>query len=57
MTTHKRTKLALDRESLVELRPHTLAAIHGGAAHPTLPPPHSNATSCPISLRCEGAAQ
>ena len=57
MTTHKRTKLALDRESLVELRPHTLAAIHGGAAHPTLPPPHSNATFCPISLRCEGAAQ
>lgn len=29
--THKRAKLALARETVVELRPQLLASIHGGA--------------------------
>jgi hypothetical protein len=29
--THKKAKLALARETVVELRPQVLAAIHGGA--------------------------
>ena len=33
-TRHKRTKLALGRETLVELRPHVLASIQGGAGRP-----------------------
>jgi hypothetical protein len=31
-TRHKRSKLALGRETLVELRPHVLASIQGGNA-------------------------
>ena len=31
MKTHKKVKLALARETVVELRPHVLASIHGGA--------------------------
>jgi hypothetical protein len=30
-STHKKAKLALARETVVELRPQLLAAIHGGA--------------------------
>jgi hypothetical protein len=31
MNTHKKSKLALARETIVELRPQVLAAVNGGA--------------------------
>jgi hypothetical protein len=52
MLARKKTKLALGRETLVELRPQTLAAVQGGNAG-NLPTMQTGCTGCTNCHPCE----
>jgi hypothetical protein len=52
MVSRRKSKLALGRETLVELRPHVLASIHGGNGgnQPTM---QTGCTGCTVCHPCQ----